>query len=332
MLQQTRVVTVIPYYKHFLKRFPTLEALSEAPEQDLLECWSGLGYYRRARMMQITARKIVSEYGGRFPKNFEKLQSLPGIGTYTAAAVASIAFELPFAAVDGNVVRVLTRLDDDARDITGLRVRQDLLERAQQLIESCGPQNRGTFNQAMMELGSLLCTNRKPQCSICPIAIHCTAHKKGLQEQRPVRHKRRRPAQLQLAVALVKRGEKILLGQRQNNNTVMPGFWELPEVQGPQLAANCFNCLGIRRQQLLATFRHRITFREYRGSLYRGKLAAQKPRSYFWVSPERLQKLPLTTITRKALAAARELGGESPVTSSRSSKSTNHVDPQPIEP
>ena len=177
MLQQTRVAAVIPYYERFLKRFPTLESLAKAGEQTLLECWSGLGYYRRARMMQAAARKVVSEHGGRFPKSFEELRALPGVGDYTAAAVASIAFERPCAVLDGNVMRVLTRLDDDARDITSSLVRQDLQQRAQRLIECSGSRSRGAFNQAMMELGSLLCTRSSPQCVICPVAPYCKARR-----------------------------------------------------------------------------------------------------------------------------------------------------------
>ncbi len=308
MLQQTRVATVIPYYERFLKRFPTLESLAKAREQTLLECWSGLGYYRRARMMQAAARKVVSEHGGRFPKSFEELRALPGIGDYTAAAVASIAFERPCAVVDGNVIRVLTRLDDDARDITSSRVRRDLQTRAQQLIAAAGPRSRGAFNQAMMELGSLLCARSSPRCLICPLAPHCKARRKGTQEQRPVRPEKRRPVRLQLAVALVERGKQILLRQRPRGDPIMPGFWELPEVQAARLKADCFCSLGIQKQQPLATFRHGITFREYQGSVYQGELAVRAPDGYRWVSPDRLKKLPLTTITRKALAVARGLG------------------------
>ena len=307
MLQQTRVATVIPYYERFLKRFPSVESLAKAREQTLLESWSGLGYYRRARMMQAAARKVVSEHGGAFPKSFEELRALPGIGDYTAAAVASIAFERPCAVVDGNVIRLLTRLDDDSRDVTSAHVRAELQQRAQQLIAAAGPRSRGAFNQAMMELGSLLCTRRKPQCLICPLATFCKARKNGVQEQRPVRPEKRRPVRLRLAVALVERDKKILLRQRPREDPIMPGFWELPEVQGPRLKADCFSPLGIQKQQRLATFRHGITFREYQGSVYRGKLAVQPPNGYRWVSPERLRRLPLTTITRKALAVARGL-------------------------
>ena len=308
MLQQTRVATVIPYYERFLKRFPTIESLAKAREQTLLECWSGLGYYRRARMMGAAARKVVSEHGGVFPKSFEELHALPGIGDYTAAAVASIAFERPCAVVDGNVIRVLTRLDDDSREVTSAPVRRDLQTRAQQLIAATGPRSRGAFNQAIMELGSLLRTRSSPQCLICPVAPYCKARRKGTQEQRPVRPEKRRPVRLQLAVALVERGKQILLRQRPRGDPIMPGFWELPEVQAPRLKADCFCSLGIQKQQRLATFRHGITFREYQGSVYQGKLAVRAPDGYRWVSPDRLKKLPLTTITRKALAVARGLG------------------------
>ena len=305
MLQQTRVATVVPYYERFLKRFPSVESLAKVREQTLLGFWSGLGYYRRARMMRAAARKVVSQHSGAFPKSFEELRDLPGIGDYTAAAVASIAFERPCAVVDGNVIRVLTRLDDDSRDVTSSRVGRDLQTRAQQMIAVAGPRSRGAFNQAMMELGSLLCTRRKPQCLICPVASYCKARKKGVQEQRPVRPEKRHPVRLQLAVALVERGRKILLAQRPQDDSVMPGFWELPLAEGSRLGADCFLPLGIERRKRLGTFRHGITFREYRGSVYRGELPLQPPDGYRWVSPERLRRLPLTTITRKVLAVAR---------------------------
>ena len=318
MLQQTRVAAVIPYYERFLKRFPSIESLAKVREQTLLGYWSGLGYYRRARMMQAAAREVVSEHGGAFPKSLEELRALPGIGDYTAAAVASIAFERPCAVVDGNVIRVLTRLDDDPRDITSSLVRRDLQTRAQQLIAAAGPRSRGAFNQAVMDLGSLVCTRRKPKCPICPVASYCKAQKKGVQEQRPVRPEKRRPVRLQLAVALVERGRRILFRQRPREDPIMPGFWELPQVQARRLKAECFLPLGIQKRQRLATFGHAITFREYQGSVYRGELTVQPPDGYRWVSPEKLKKLPLTTIARKALAVARGLGEKPRLPSTRS--------------
>lgn len=304
MLQQTRVTAVIPYYERFLERFPSVESLAKVPEQELLECWSGLGYYRRARQMQQAARRIVEEHGGVFPDTYEGLEALPGIGGYTAAAISSIAFGRPRAAVDGNVIRVLTRLFDDGRDVTQSGTRAALADRAQQLLECAGRRSYGHFNQAMMELGATLCTPRGPQCLICPVSQDCLARRNGSQLDRPRKKAKEKAEQLDLAVALVRRGESLLLRQRPADSPIMPGFWELPQAEAARLDAGCFHALGIECNGLLGEFRHAITFRNYRGRVHRGVLAGSAPKSYRWVSPTRLPDLPLTTITRKALAAA----------------------------
>jgi A/G-specific adenine glycosylase len=304
MLQQTRVTAVIPYYERFLKRFPTVEALAKAPEGELLECWSGLGYYRRARQMQQAAGRIVAEHAGVFPDTYEGLEALPGIGSYTAAAIASIAFGRPHAVVDGNVIRVLTRLDDDDRDVTQTATRAALAARAQQLLECAGRRNSSHFNQAMMELGATLCTPRGPQCLICPVADDCLARRTGSQLDRPRKKVKEKTEHLELAVALVRRGQSLLLCQRAADAKIMPGFWELPQAEGPRLDAGCFRALGIESDGRLGEFRHAITFRNYRGRVHRAVLAGKAPKGYRWIPQSRLPELPLTTITRKALAAA----------------------------
>ena len=315
MLQQTRVTAVIPYYGRFLERFPTVQSLAAAPEQELLESWSGLGYYRRARQMQQAARRVVEDHGGIFPGTHDALLALPGIGSYTAAAVASIAFDKPHAAVDGNVIRVLTRLFDDGRDVTQSATRAALAARAQQLLESAGRnrsksisttnENYGQFNQAMMELGATVCT-RSPRCLLCPVADRCLARSHGTQLERPRKKPKEKPARLELIVALVARAEKLLLRQRPDDSAIMPGFWELPQAEAPRLDAGCFRDLGIECDGLLGEFRHAITFRNYHGRVHHGIVIAKAPLGYRWVSRRRLAGLPLTTITRKALAAAGE--------------------------
>ena len=192
MLQQTRVATVIPYYERFLKRFPTLERLAAAPEQSLLEAWSGLGYYRRARQMQAAARQLVTENGGCFPTDYAELRALPGFGDYTAAALSSIAFGRRHAAVDGNVVRVLARLGDEERNVAETAVRRDLRQAAQGLVQSVGPRSAGTWNQALMELGAMVCTPRAPRCDICPVSRWCKARQAGSELARPVKDPRRK--------------------------------------------------------------------------------------------------------------------------------------------
>ena len=304
MLQQTRVSAVIPYYLRFLERFPTVEALAAAPEQELLECWSGLGYYRRARQMHEAARRIVNDHGGVFPDTYEGLQALPGIGAYTAAAVASIAFGQAHAVVDGNCIRVLTRLFDDGRVVTQAATRASLAARAQQLLERSDRRSYRHFNQAMMELGATLCTPRNPQCLLCPVSKHCLACLRGTQADRPRKKPKEKVERLELAVAFVRRGQRLLLRQRPNDAAIMPGFWELPQAEAPRLDGSCFGALGIECDGLLGEFRHAITFRSYRGRVHHATLRGRAPAGYHWISPGRLSELPLTTITRKALAAA----------------------------
>ncbi len=304
MLQQTRVATVIPYYKQFLERFPTVDRLARAPEQELLESWSGLGYYRRARQMQAAARLIVSEYGGEFPRDFDALKKLPGIGDYTAAAISSITRGEKRAVLDGNVIRVLTRLLDDDRDSGSASVRADLHAHAQALIETAGPRSAGTFNQAMMELGATLCTPRKPQCLLCPIGDLCMARKQGAQGERPVKRRKAAIERLHLAVAIVRKGELLLVRQRPADAAVMPGFWELPEAQGGQLDDLGFEPAAIRLGEALGPFRHAITFRDYQGEVYQAKLSGRPGAGYRWVTLRELGSLPLTTISRKAIAVA----------------------------
>jgi A/G-specific adenine glycosylase len=306
MLQQTRVSAVIPYYERFLDRFPTVAALAAAPEQELLECWSGLGYYRRARQMQQAARRVASERGGIFPDSYEALLGLPGIGSYTAAAIASIAFGRPHAVVDGNVIRVLTRLYDDGRDVTRSATRSALAARAQQMLECVGGGEYGLFNQAVMELGAMVCTPRGPRCLICPVSEHCVAFRHGSQLDRPRKKAKEKAVRLDVAVALVRRGARLLMRQRPADAAIMPGFWELPQAEGARLDERCFQEFGIECDGLLGEFRHAITFRSYRGRVFGGVLAGRAPQGYRWVPQARLIELPVTTITRKALAAARD--------------------------
>ena len=185
MLQQTRVEAVLGYYQRFLERFPDVESLAAASEGELLEAWSGLGYYRRARMMHAAARSIVEQ--GAFPADHNGIRALAGIGDYTAAAVASIAFDLPHAVLDGNVVRVAARLANETGDVSRAPVRRRLHGLVQGWMDQTRPGERGDLNQALMELGATLCAPRNPRCLACPLAADCAARQEGAQEERPVR-------------------------------------------------------------------------------------------------------------------------------------------------
>ncbi len=240
MLQQTRVAVVVERYQAFLERFPSLLSLALAPEQDVLAQWSGLGYYRRARMLHKAAQFVVSEYEGNLPFSSEELRLLPGIGAYTAAAIASIAHGEPIAVVDGNVERVLCRLQGleiGSRKGGGAAVRRKVEERAAQLIDPARP---GDFNQALMELGAMVCVPRKPHCKGCPLKRDCATRGEHKTPPRPPMMSR------EVAYALsVRTGQKpgqthreVLLEQRPDSLTVMPGLWELPALRDAQVPEN----------------------------------------------------------------------------------------------
>src|SRR5277367_2942346 len=199
MLQQTRVAAVIPYYERFLERFPDVRSLAAAPQEELLRLWSGLGYYSRARNLQKAAQQIVAKHGGNFPRTAEEVLALPGIGTYTAAAILSIAFEQKHAVLDGNVARVLARLFALRGDLREPARWQKLQRSADELLERKAP---GDWNQAMMELGATICTPRAPQCLLCPVAKYCAARKQGMQEEIPEKRKKRMPVNVALAAAV----------------------------------------------------------------------------------------------------------------------------------
>ncbi|MEB3102266.1 A/G-specific adenine glycosylase [Ferviditalea candida] len=228
MLQQTRVDTVIPYYHRFIERFPTVEALAEAPEEDVLKAWEGLGYYSRARNLQTAVREVKERYGGRVPDKRDQIGSLKGVGPYTAGAVLSIAYNRPEPAVDGNVMRVFSRffliLDDTSKPGT----RTEMEKLARELI----PEGEaGSFNQALMELGALICTPKSPNCLICPVMENCAGRLNGMEEQLPVKKKAQPPRREQRVVALIQgagnRTGQILIRRRPDEG-LLAGMWELP--------------------------------------------------------------------------------------------------------
>jgi len=327
MLQQTRAAAAEPYYKRFLERFPDVRSLAASSESTLLECWSGLGYYSRARNLRRAAQHVISAMGGNLPQTYAEWIALPGIGPYTAAAVASIAFDEPVAVLDGNVARVMVRVTNDCGDHRAPRVREALRRRAQQLLDACsakpGPKSRSTagpasiatpgeFNQAMMELGATVCVPRNPRCLVCPVTTHCAAFLAGAQNDVPAARRSRRPVRLEIAVALVDRNGRLLLRQRPAGASLMPGFWELPQAEGERLDDKCLADLRIQMKENLREFSHSITWHEYRVKVFRAALAGPCPDGYQWVPIGKLRSLPLTTITKKALRShpnARDAGG-----------------------
>jgi len=314
MLQQTRVETVIRYYERFLARFPTPAALAGAPESEALALWSGLGYYRRARRLREGAAAVAAS-GGELPRTAEQLAALPGIGPYTAAAIASIAFGEAEPVLDGNVARVLSRrlaLADDPGSAAGRRA---LLAAAGELLDGRRP---GDSNQALMELGATVCTPRAPACGDCPLAGGCRAAAAGEAERYPRSRRAAAPRRERWTAALAadERG-RILLARRGDDERQLAGLWELPSVaaRGPRRAAAALGERFGGRWRLaapLGAIRHAITVRILDVALHaavwepdgvgeRGELA--------WHARGEAEALALTGATRKLLARAAALGG-----------------------
>lgn len=225
MLQQTQIASVIPYYERWMAQLPTVQALAAAPLTQVLKLWEGLGYYSRARNLHAAAQTVVQAYNGRLPTTAKELQSLKGIGRYTAGAIASIAFNEPTPVVDGNVIRVLTRLFDLAEDVTTTAVKNQLWRLAADLIP---PERPGDYNQALMELGQTICLPAAPRCHECPIAAHCLARQRGTQLERPVKPPRVATPHYDVVAGVIWRDDgRFLIAQRPLDG-LLGGLWEFP--------------------------------------------------------------------------------------------------------
>jgi len=260
MLQQTRVVSVAPYYERFLAQFPNVHALARARLDDVLAAWSGLGYYRRARGLHAAALQIVSRFAGRIPATVEELMSLPGVGRYTASAIASLAYGAPVAVVDGNVSRVVARI---------LALREPIDDRrTRRLIESCADamlarDAPGAFNEAMMDLGATVCTPRDPACPGCPLRGGCEAFARSLQGEVPVMPPRRASPRVRSCALVVLRGNDVLVARRRSPGQ-FGGMWEPPRIDGGRSAARrslLAGAVGARHWTDCGVIEHVLTHR-----------------------------------------------------------------------
>ena len=286
MLQQTRVTTVLPYYERFLAKFPDVGALASAPEQEVLALWSGLGYYSRARNLQKAA-KIIAERGS-FPDTYDEIHALPGVGSYTAAAVASICFGLPHVVVDGNVLRVMSRFLAERGDIKAPSTRARIGAEAQRLLDKKRP---AEFNQALMELGATVCLPANPLCLLCPWSSLCSAKSLGIERELPVKSGQRAPRQVKMTVLVVQRGRQVLLRQREVSDRRMAGFWELPELH---------DVPGAKIGRRLGQFSHSITYHRFVIEVREAEVNKATP-GLMWKPIFDSEHLPLSTVARKAL-------------------------------
>lgn len=291
MLQQTRVAAVIPYYERFLEVYPDFRALAAAPEQELLRMWAGLGYYSRARNVQKAAQQMV-ELGG-FPETYDSIRELAGIGDYTAAAVASIAFDLPHAVLDGNVMRVLARVGNDASEIARMATRKRMQEEAQRLLD---PKHPGEFNQALMELGATVCLPKQPLCGECPVQRMCEGRAEGRERELPVKGRKANTVKVERTLYVIRKGDTVLAWQRGEESSQLRGFWELPEPHH----------LGeVEGARNVGNFRHSITNHQYFFHVVEARIL-RKPKSFQYVPLSHEGVYPLSTTTRKALACLKK--------------------------
>ena len=307
MLQQTRVSAVLPYYERFLRALPDTAALAAAEEGQLLKLWEGLGYYNRARNLQKAARMVMEEFGGRFPETYEEIRRLPGVGEYTAGAVASIAFGQRVSAVDGNVLRILARITGDEGDILDAKVKA----RFRGWVEEILPPTRcGDFNQALMELGAVVCVpNGAPRCEDCPAAALCRAKAEGAWERLPVKKKKAPRRREELTVFVLLRGGEMALRRRKDQG-LLASLWEFPNVPGTldeagaadQLARWGLTVKAWRRQ---VRAKHIFTHVEWHMTGYVAEAAGEGPADFCWTGRDALSRRAVPSAFSKMMDAAR---------------------------
>ena len=281
MLQQTRVAAVLGYYERFLAALPTAADLAACDEDVLMKLWQGLGYYSRARNLQKAARQVTERFGGAFPSRYEEIRALAGVGDYTAGAIASIAFGLPVPAVDGNVLRVVTRLTADRRDVTRPQTRAAITQALRKIMPTQAP---GDFNQALMELGATVCLpNGAPLCEKCPAAAFCAAHREGGEQQLPVKAPKRERRVEEREVYIILFDGKVALRQRPAKG-LLAGLWEYPGEPAP------WPCPVAGEVRFAAQGKHIFTHIEWRMSAYTvAAESARLPEGWVWADRAALQ-------------------------------------------
>ena len=319
MLQQTQVATVIAYFHRFIDALPTVQDLARASEQQVLTLWQGLGYYRRARNLHAAAKAIVADHGGVVPRTVEELLQLPGVGRYTAGAIASIAYGQPAPIVDGNVVRILARIFAITQSPDEPAVKEALWQLAALLVPEDAA---GDFNQSMMELGAMVCSPRSPQCLICPVNDLCQARQQGLVESLPVKVERKKPAQVQHHILAVQAGDQWYFEQRPATG-LWSNMWQLPTAEDPDLDADNPTAglqgwlqetrrLSVTGLEEVGRFTHQTTHKTITFILWKSQLAGKRAKeatpASAWRNLKDLTDLPLPNPQKKAVKWLEEKG------------------------
>ena len=306
MLQQTRVAAVIPYFERFMTELPTVEKLANIPEERLFKLWEGLGYYSRARNLQKAAKILVGQYGGELPRSAAELQKLPGIGAYTAAAIASINFGEPVAAVDGNLLRVAARVSGCGEDIMDAKVRRDFQRRLDAVIDRTRP---GAYNQAMMDLGATVCLpNGVPLCAQCPARSFCEAYRQRLTDVLPVRSAKKERRAEERTVFLIRKGNLLAVHQRPDTG-LLASLTEFPNVSGSLDEAGAEITLAQRGLTVksimpIGTAKHVFTHIEWQMKGYLADVQGECG-DFRWVTGEELETLTIPTAFKKFTAEAK---------------------------
>jgi A/G-specific adenine glycosylase len=308
MLQQTRVDTVIPYYERFMKQFPTLQDLAQAPEEQVLKAWEGLGYYSRARNLHTAVKEVAEKYNGKVPDEPKEISKLKGIGPYTAGAILSIAYKRKLPAVDGNVMRVFSRLFALKDDIAKVTTRKKMEAIADKIIPEDSP---GDFNQALMELGATICTPVGPQCLFCPVQTVCNAYKQGIQEELPYKKRAKPPLQMPVLFLWVTCGTQFLIEKRAEQG-LLQGMWALPTLENvaedqvdPYLQQICKEWgFIIRDMKRIGNLEHIFSHRHWKITLITIDLQ-EKPETLLsnwkWIHQDQIKEFAFPTAYRKAI-------------------------------
>ena len=309
MLQQTRVETVLGYYARFLERFPTVADLAAAPEDDVLKMWEGLGYYSRARNLHKGAKQVMAEFGGVIPADVEQLRKISGIGPYTAGAIASIAFDQSVPAVDGNVIRVVSRLRGIRENVGIPSVRRTLEGAAASLVPQLRP---GDFNQAVMDLGATICTPGTPACEKCPLQGVCDAYAADDAEDLPVLPRKNPPKVIDYTVCLIFSGNRVLM--RQRTEAMLKGLWVFPMAEGKYTlrqvpaAVKKLTKLAAKDVQSAGEAKHVFTHQIWQMQLYTMTVPedAQAPNGYQFIPVGEMHTLAIPTAVKAAVKAVRD--------------------------